>query len=135
MRFEYIKNYAVKAIAICSTAAVSAGFLSAYMNPAPVSADDNLYIFKKQPSSDPSISAASVNISFDATSGEISYNITNAVEGAAVEATTTNDWISNVSVNESTKKVSFSTTINEGVANRVGTITLNYKKAGETLAT
>ena len=43
MRFEYIKNYAVKAIAICSTAAVSAGFLSAYMNPAPVSADDNLY--------------------------------------------------------------------------------------------
>ena len=98
-------------------------------------ADDNLYIFKKQPSSDPSISAASVNISFDATSGEISYNITNAVEGAAVEATTTNDWISNVSVNESTKKVSFSTTINEGVANRVGTITLNYKKAGETLAT
>ena len=94
-----------------------------------------VYIFKKQPSSDPSISAANVNIAFDATSGEISYEITNAVDGAAVEASSTNDWISDISINGSTKKVSFSTTINEGVANRVGTITLNYKKGGETLAT
>lgn len=99
------------------------------------SADNNLFIFKKQPSSDPSISAANVNIAYDATSGEISYEITNAVDGAAVEASTSNDWISDISVNGSTKKVSFSTSINEGVANRVGTITLNYKKGGETLAT
>ena len=98
-------------------------------------ADDNLFIFKKQPSADPSVSAANVNIAFDATSGEISYEITNAVDGAAVEASTSNDWISGISVNGSTKKVSFSTSINEGVANRVGTITLNYKKGGETLAT
>ena len=94
-----------------------------------------VYLFKKQPSTDPSISAANVNIAFDATSGEISYEITNAVDGAAVEASTSNDWISSLSVNGSTKKVSFSTSINEGVANRVGTITLDYKKGGETLAT
>ena len=43
MRLKDIKNYAVKAIAICSTAALSAGFMSAYIDPVPVSADDELY--------------------------------------------------------------------------------------------
>ncbi len=43
MTFRNIRNFAVKAIAICSSAAVFAGFMSAYMQPTPVSADDDLY--------------------------------------------------------------------------------------------
>ena len=43
MTFRNIRNFAVKAIAICSSAAVFAGLMSAYMQSTPVSADDELY--------------------------------------------------------------------------------------------
>ncbi|MBO5549784.1 MAG: BACON domain-containing protein [Prevotella sp.] len=84
-------------------------------------------------SSDPSISASDVNLIPSATSGEISYTVTNSVAETHLTASVTSgeEWISNVAVNEGTKKVTFTTTANTS-AKRVGTIHLVY---GSDLAT
>ena len=86
-------------------------------------------------SSTPSISADGVTLAYDATSGEISYSINNPVEGASVSASSSVDWISNVTVNSSESKVTFDVTTNETSSEREGTITLSYANDTETLAT
>ena len=86
-------------------------------------------------SSTPSISADGVTLAYDATSGEISYRITNPVEGASVSASSSDDWISNVAVSSSDSKVTFDVTTNEASTARTGTITLSYANGSETLAT
>lgn len=75
-----------------------------------------------------SISANNVNLEADATSGEISYTISNPVEGKNLTAETSTEWISNVTVDAANSKVTFNTTANAG-AQREGTITLKYEGA------
>lgn len=91
------------------------------------SADNNLFIFKKQASSDPSIIAANVNIASDATSGEIAYTISNPNGSTltAAEKSPGYDWIDDVTVVSAQNKVTFTTTENTGAA-REGYITLTY---------
>ena len=76
------------------------------------------------PSTDPEIVAdAEVELAADATSGEIAYTINNLVAGVSLTATTTAEWISNVTV--AADKVTFTTTANEG-AERTATLVLTY---------
>ena len=81
----------------------------------------------------PIITADDVELEYNDAEGEITYSLENPVDGAEVTATSEDGWISNISVNESTKKVTFNTTENEGKTDREGTITIYYKKGGETL--
>ena len=83
----------------------------------------------------PSISAENVSVDYDATSGEISYSVNNPVDGASVSASSSDNWISNVTVNSSESKVTFGVTTNEASTSRTGTITLSYVNGSETLAT
>ena len=89
-------------------------------------------------SATPAISAENVSVDYDATSGEISYGITNPVEGASVSASSSDDWISNIVVNSSESTVTtvtFDVTTNEASTSRTGTITLSYANDTETLVT
>ena len=76
----------------------------------------------------PSISANNIDLEADATSGEISYTISNPVEGKNLTAETSTEWISNVTVDAANSKVTFNTIANAG-AQREGTITLKYEGA------
>ena len=84
--------------------------------------------------SNPIFTASDVNLEYNDTEGEITYSLANPVDGATVTATSTDDWISNISV-ESATKVSFEAEENTGVVDRSGTITLNYVKDASTLTT
>ena len=75
----------------------------------------------------PIIDANDVTLAYDATSGEIAYTVNNAVEGKSLYAKTTAEWISSISVGEST--ITFNTTVNEDTQNRLATITLTYEGA------
>lgn len=102
--------------------------------------DNSLYINSAaitttEDSGDPSISATDVDLVFDATSGEFGYTINNAVDGAVLAASSTDDWISNVAVNTETSKVTFNTTANPNASSREGKITLTYKKGDDVLTT
>ena len=81
----------------------------------------------------PIIDANDVTLAYDATSGEIAYTVNNAVEGKSLSATTTADWISNISVTAST--ITFATTVNEGAEDRTATITLTYEGAEDKTVT
>lgn len=84
---------------------------------------------------DPSISANNPSkLAYNATSGEISYTINNAVTGASVSASTTADWISDFSY-ATTGKVSYTIAKNTTSADRSGKVTLTYANGGTTLAT
>ena len=85
----------------------------------PRSADDIVEVLE------PSIVADNVHIACDATSGEISYTINNPVEGTNLTATEEVEWISNLAVDATNNKVTFTTTANTG-AERSGVITLTY---------
>lgn len=77
----------------------------------------------------PSINADNVELTYDATSGEIAYTITNPVDGQNLTAATTADWISNITV--TADKITFTTTANEGSTDRSATITLSYEGAND----
>ena len=97
----------------------------------------NEVVVSYTPSTDPVISATSpVEIECDATSGEFGYTLNNTVDGGVLSAAAADgdDWISNVAVDTENKKVTFSTTANSNPTPREGTITMTYKKGGETLA-
>ena len=68
-----------------------------------------------------------LTLAYDATSGEIEYSITNPVEGQSLTATSTAEWISNITVDESA--VTFTCTENEGTEDRTATVTLSYEGA------
>lgn len=76
-----------------------------------------------QKSTEPAINAENLTLAYDATSGNITYTIDNAVEGTSLTATSEAEWISNITVGESA--ITFTTTANTG-DERTGTITLTY---------
>lgn len=86
--------------------------------------------------SDPIISDApnSITLGSLATSGEIPYSITNPVSGRSLTATTTADWISNITV--ASDKVTFTTSVNTSTTeDRTATITLQYEGATDKVVT
>ena len=75
----------------------------------------------------PSISAGDVNLAYDATSGEIIYELVNASGSTMTAAEKVDvDWISNVAVDDANNKVTFSTTANTDNKAREAVITLTY---------
>lgn len=74
------------------------------------------------------VNNTTINLPYDATSGQISYAINNPVAGTALNATTDASWISNIQVANDTT-VTFATTVNNGTADRSATITLSYTGA------
>ena len=89
-------------------------------------AQDNQLVSLNRPTN-PIITASDVKLTYDATSGEVAYEVANAVAGVRLAATTDADWISNITVADD--KVSFTTTANEGTTDRTATITLSYTGA------
>ena len=91
-----------------------------------------LQIFE-QPEADgtnitPSINTeSSIELAYNATSGEIAYTINNPTDGKLLQASANADWISNITVTG--EKVTFTTTVNDGEADRKATITLTYEGA------
>lgn len=81
----------------------------------------------------PVINANNVTLACDATSGEIAYTIDNPTGATLTAALTNGDWISNIAVTST--KVTFTTTANEGTANRTATITLSYTGAADKVVT
>lgn len=71
-------------------------------------------------------------ISIDAEGGEveINYTIENPVEGLALEATSTSDWIGDIAVGES---VSLFVDVNHTTQSRVGMVTLTYGQESVTV--
>lgn len=87
-------------------------------------------------STDPVINAkATLNLAYDATSGEIAYTIENPVEGTALSATLQEgiDWITDITVGG--ESVTFTTTANESDADRTANITLSYEGAEDVTVT
>lgn len=76
----------------------------------------------------PAINADNVTIDSEATSGEITYSITNPAGASLTAAVKEGNWISNINV--SADKVTFSVTQNTGEL-RVGYITLSYTGAAD----
>ena len=74
----------------------------------------------------PIINAEDVELAYNATSGEIAYTISNSTTGV-ITATSEADWISNIVVADNI--VTFTTTANEGNADRTATIILSYEGA------
>ncbi len=74
----------------------------------------------------PAITANNVNITYDATSGEIAYTLNNPASNGNLSVTENVDWISNAEVNSTESKVTFTTTANESGNPREGIITLTY---------
>ena len=83
--------------------------------------------------SSPSISASNLTLEHEATSGSIAYSISNPVEGQALSATTSADWISNITVGS--EAVTFTTTPNESSEDRSAEITLSYEGATDKVIT
>lgn len=83
---------------------------------------------------DPVISVeATLSLAYDATSGVISYTIDNPRQDVTLSADADADWISNFVVTDD--KVTFTTTVNEGSADRTATITLSYTGADDKTVT
>ena len=79
-------------------------------------------------STEPAINATTPEtLAYNATQGSISYTIDNPIEGQSLTATTETEWISNITVGETT--VTFTCTANEGTEDRTATITLSYEGA------
>lgn len=72
----------------------------------------------------PALDANDVTLEYDATSGEISYQLVSP-NGSTLEASSSDEWISNLEINTTDSKVTFNTTENSGVK-RNGTVTLTY---------
>ena len=82
-------------------------------------------------STTPYIIASNQNIAYDATQGAIPYSIGNPVGSTTLNANTTADWVSNVTVGND--EVTFNTTQNtEGTA-RTATFTLTYGATDKTV--
>ncbi|MBR6092835.1 MAG: InlB B-repeat-containing protein [Bacteroidales bacterium] len=90
-----------------------------------------------QTGSDPIINAPNtVNISSTDTNNEFAFEIVNPVGGKTLSATTSTSWISNVSVDNTNNKVSFTTTENTSTSDaRSGSITLSYDGADNKVVT
>ena len=90
--------------------------------------DVNITFYESStPSTDPVINADDVELAYDATSGEISYSITNPNPEASFGAETFASWISHLEITND--KVTFDTEVNTAAASRTATITLSYTGA------
>lgn len=76
------------------------------------------------PSTNPSISAENVSITYDATGGEIAYELTNPVTGGSMSAETASDWLT-LSGTNFDSPIAFTCSANDG-AERTATVTLTY---------
>lgn len=81
----------------------------------------------------PIIVAGDLTIEYNATSDTLDYTVNNPTEGVKLTATTTADWISNIIIEEGL--VIFSTTVNDGEADRTATMTLSYEGADDVTVT
>ena len=72
----------------------------------------------------PSITAANVDIAYNATSGSIAYTINNGVTGGEVSVATESDWLT--LGQGTTSPISFTCAANEGAAERTAIVTLTY---------
>lgn len=79
----------------------------------------------------PVIHAEDIEIAYNATLGEIEYTISNPVSGKSLSAISTTTWISDINVDVNT--ITFTTTINDGDDDRIGTITLKYEGAEDVI--
>ena len=79
----------------------------------------------------PVIVAEDVTLGYDATTGEIAYSIENPLLGTGLTATTEAEWISNINVGY--EVITFTTTANEGNADRTATIVLTYSEVTKTV--
>ena len=93
------------------------------------------YLVSHTQGTTPSISADNVTLAYDATSGEIEYTITNPASGVTLTASTTASWISDLTVDATNSKVTFTTTANEGTEDRTATVTLSYTGATDKTVT
>ena len=85
---------------------------------------------------DPVIIADNLTLAYDATSGEIQYNINNPTTGVILSAAlTTGDWITSESITVENDKVTFTCSANEGTEDRTATITLSYTGASDKVVT
>ena len=94
---------------------------------------DDITLNYESSSSTPLINASNVELAADATSGTISYSISNPVEGKSISASTTADWISNFEYTDNT--VTFTTEANTTTAARTADITLKYDGATDKVVT
>ena len=85
--------------------------------------DQTFTFYKYTGAPAPSVTAEAVEISYDATSGSISYTINNGVEGGTLAATTEADWLTIGTVGE---VVPFTTTANGTVIGRTADVVLTY---------
>ena len=85
----------------------------------------------------PIINAPStINISSIDTDIYFEYDIANPVDGKNLTATTSTDWITEISVDADNKKINFTTTENTSTTtDRSGTITLSYDDADDKIVT
>lgn len=81
----------------------------------------------------PIIVAGDLTIEYNATSDTLDYTVNNPTEGVKLTATTTADWISNIIIEDGL--VIFSTTVNDGEADRTATMTLSYEGADDVTVT
>ena len=72
----------------------------------------------------PSITAANVDIAYNATSGSIAYTINNAVTGGTMSVATESDWLT--LGQGTTSPISFTCTANSAGTDRTATVTLTY---------
>lgn len=94
-------------------------------NPIKEFAQGNYLVSHERPQgTDPVINAENVTLEYNATSGEIEYTIINPGTGVSLNATSDAEWISHIAI--ASDKVKFTTTANEGDADRTATITLTY---------
>ena len=76
------------------------------------------------------VKADNIASTFDTDSYPITYTITNPFTGGTLTASSTDSWISNISVNSTDGKISFDVDAQENnAAQRTGHITLTYKDA------
>ena len=87
------------------------------------------------PSTDPIIGASDpAELAYNAAGGEFGYSITNPTS-ATLSATSNSGWITNVVVDGTNSKVTFSTSTNPNTTQRTGTITLSYTDATDKVIT
>lgn len=75
-------------------------------------------------SEDPIIKAENVTLDYDVTSGEIAFTIENGSPTYGPTVTSDAEWISDIVV--MVDKITFTTTVNDGDADRVATMTISY---------
>ncbi len=89
-------------------------------------------VFEKAQTSDPSITAANVDITYNATQGSIAYTLNNA-SGNVSAAITSGDWLTLGTITST--EVPFTCSANTAAAARTATVTLSYTGANDKVVT